>query len=366
MKSHLEQRMTLAATRLGLPKLLIIAIIVAAAIALLYNNFGFSAASTTGIFVSEITYETRPYSGSAPADTTSAISTFNGLPVGSAGYTDGPIQITTLSGINHSIITGGSFLNIGNHFQISFLAETSGTFAIRFGPDFGLGGALLLDGVVLQSRWGQDLWWAGDFANTSQTLTGSPVISAGPHVIDVYGFDGCCDGPMDAQYDFGLGWVTFQVTDTPSLFFSEPFDFPGVEPNLEDPDAAYVVSGGFIRKASSANLSDRRYVRTVLTEYISNDWTYTIDFDNSGDTGDIIFIGLGAGERAPLHVFNEPGNAVFFRIHPTNIISGQIHVAVMSTGLVFHTVENIGNLPSTKSTSFCECHSASVILRVSF
>ncbi|MBI3001708.1 MAG: hypothetical protein HYY46_25115 [Deltaproteobacteria bacterium] len=116
-----------------------------------------------------------------------------------------------------------------------------------------------------------------------------------------------------------------------SLFFAEPFNGPGEGPNLEDPDNAYVVSGGVIRKLSSSGGDDRSYVRTFRTDYRSSDWTYTISFDTSGTGQEIVFIGVGAGERNS-EFFNEPGNAAFFRIHSTSVVSGRIDVAVWRTG----------------------------------
>lgn len=136
------------------------------------------------------------------------------------------------------------------------------------------------------------------------------------------------------------------TADAGALFFSEPFDGPGVGPNLEDADGAFVVSGGVVRKVSTTFNEDRRYVRTVRTDYRSNDWVYTIEFDTRGTGFEIVFIGVGEGVRNSSSN-NEPGNAAFFRIHSKSVVDGRIDVAVMRTGQAgFDALASIGSLPA--------------------
>ena len=53
--------------------------------------------------------------------------------------------------------------------------------------------ALFLDGVALDFK-SNDMWWAGNYNNGSQFLSGSSALSAGNHTLSIYGLEGCCDG----------------------------------------------------------------------------------------------------------------------------------------------------------------------------
>ena len=132
-----------------------------------------------------------------------------------------------------------------------------------------------------------------------------------------------------------------------SLSFIEDFEGTALGPNLEDPDGAYLVDD-VIRKTTPPSTpedpdgTNRSYVRTVRTDYSSIEWTYTIDFDfREIDESEIVFIGVGAGERNPGNDDNEPGNAVFFRIHNQNAQGGAIDVAVVEQG-EFVEIEGLG------------------------
>ncbi len=171
-----------------------------------------AVAAAGGLSTSSITFETRQYLGSPVANSpATAISTFNGLSTGAGGYTNAPMALSAFTGINNQSF-GGSFSNIGYHFHIAFGASGPENLMVRVGPDFGYGGTLLLDGAELQSKW-FDLWWNFNWGS-SQLLTGSAAIAAGAHAIDIYGFEGCCDGPMEGQYslDGGTTWRVFEVS----------------------------------------------------------------------------------------------------------------------------------------------------------
>ena len=128
-----------------------------------------------------------------------------------------------------------------------------------------------------------------------------------------------------------LALLAARVEAVHSLFFSEAFT-TDLGPNLEDLDAAFIVSGGAVQKTSWLGNEARSYVRTIRTDYASSDWVYTIDVNLVGH--DIVFIGVGEGvPNAPGSgpTYNEPRNAIFFRIHSKSFGGGGTHVAVMET-----------------------------------
>src|SRR5581483_7462629 len=67
------------------------------------------------------------------------------------------------------------------------------------------------DGTLVEFR-NNDMWWNGNYNDPTQYLKGTVNITAGAHVIDSYGFEGCCDGPQQAQYSYlGGAYTTFQA-----------------------------------------------------------------------------------------------------------------------------------------------------------
>ncbi|WP_171013475.1 CCXG family PEP-CTERM protein [Chitinivorax sp. B] len=144
-------------------------------------------------------------------------STIDGLvaTVPTAGYCDR--TISTFAGIsNQAVCNGGSYRDIAFHYNIAFGvgAADAGQWSFRLGPDFGKGGAVFLDGVLLAVK-NDDLWWNGNF-NASGELLSTTVgnLVASNHTLDIYGFEGCCDGLQSAQFRIGNGqWTTFSGQD---------------------------------------------------------------------------------------------------------------------------------------------------------
>jgi hypothetical protein len=119
----------------------------------------------------QIVFDTVPWTSGAnnPSSTATAISTFDALTAtASAGY--GCLNVTSLNGLHNQSVSGGGSSNIGYHEAATFVVGPTqvGTWQFRWGPDFGFGGTLLVDGVELQSRW-TDMWWSGGSPTRTNT-----------------------------------------------------------------------------------------------------------------------------------------------------------------------------------------------------
>jgi len=108
--------------------------------------------------------------------------------------------LTTISGLNNRAL-GGANGNYG--WCVSAVLEvtpaTSGTWEFRYGGDFGRGGHLYIREEAVEEDWNDDLWWAGNYANTAETLEGSIALAPGWHRYEALGFEGCCDGATGFQ-----------------------------------------------------------------------------------------------------------------------------------------------------------------------
>lgn len=159
--------------------------------------------------VQSMTMETRYWNG-APFTKTGAgaMAAFDALPTNVPGYTNTPIRVSAL-GRNTTVLPGGALDNIGTRFRI--VLNTTGTkskISFRIGPDYSAGGVMLVDGVEVASNW-SDFWYEGYWSNTASLLTQSGIVlQPGTHVVEVVGFEECCDAPAGAQFDLGggLGW----------------------------------------------------------------------------------------------------------------------------------------------------------------
>lgn len=141
------------------------------------------------------------------------------------GYCDAsPAAFTGLA--NHTTCGGGTTdLAFGFFVDFGVTATQGANFDLRIGPDFGKGGAVFLDGVLLGVRT-DDLWWAGSYGNAAEIFQFSDlVLPAGNHRLAIYGLEACCDGAQQAQYQLGSsGWNTFARTDAlaPQATVPEP------------------------------------------------------------------------------------------------------------------------------------------------
>ncbi len=99
---------------------------------------------------------------------------------------------------------------------ITFYLATPTTFDFRAGVDFGGGGALFVDNTSTFN--GGNMWWANSYGDASQYLALNNVtLSAGDHTLTLYGFEDCCSGNSQLQYEVvggSAGFTSFSSTDT--------------------------------------------------------------------------------------------------------------------------------------------------------
>ncbi len=129
-----------------------------------------------------------------------------------AGY--GSTSIASYDNVSNSGLFGsGSNIAFKSVINFGVSAADAGAWSFRSGVDFGKGGALFLDGVALDVK-SNDMWWAGNYNNASQFLSGSSALSAGNHTLSIYGLEGCCDGGQQVQFKAGNNnFVSFGAKD---------------------------------------------------------------------------------------------------------------------------------------------------------
>ncbi|SHG75214.1 CCXG family PEP-CTERM protein [Massilia sp. CF038] len=123
--------------------------------------------------------------------------------------------------ISHQALFGGnSNFAFKSTIQFSLAAATS--MAVRAGVDFGFGGAMFIDGVAVDFK-SNDMWWSGNYSNPSQFLAGAGALAAGNHTVTIVGFEGCCDGAQQVQFQqAGGNWTSFAGTDGLNGVVPEP------------------------------------------------------------------------------------------------------------------------------------------------
>jgi len=152
-------------------------------------SVGFMAAAANA---SIIDYQTGHYTGSPTFASASDYQTA----VESAVASSPVISVPSYDSINPSLSQLG---NDAFKATISFGVADAGVWSFRSGVDFGLGGAMFLDGVAQTFRT-TDMWWAGSYGNPSQYLAFSAPLSTGNHTITIYGLEWCCSGNQQAQF----------------------------------------------------------------------------------------------------------------------------------------------------------------------
>jgi hypothetical protein len=113
----------------------------------------------------------------------------------------------SLDYISHQGLFGGN-TNFAMKTTVNFGVATAGTWSFRAGVDFGMGGAMFLDGTAVDFK-ANDMWWAGSYGDASQFFASSGALAAGNHVLTVMGFEGCCDGGQQVQFMRSTGLAGF-------------------------------------------------------------------------------------------------------------------------------------------------------------
>lgn len=104
----------------------------------------------------------------------------------------------SLDFVSHQGLFGGNG-NFAMKTTVQFGVAVAGDWSFRAGVDFGLGGAMYLDGVAVDFK-SSDMWWEGNYSNPSQYFAATSTLAAGNHVLTVMGFEGCCDGGQQVQF----------------------------------------------------------------------------------------------------------------------------------------------------------------------
>jgi hypothetical protein len=119
-----------------------------------------------------------------------------------------PVSLSSFDSVNFSLS------NSAFEATIKFDVTAPTTFNFRAGVDLGGGGTMVLDGTAMDTH-GNDMWWAGSYSDSSQYFAGSATLGVGVHTLNIYGFEGCCSGNMQAQFstDGGQTYTSFSSTD---------------------------------------------------------------------------------------------------------------------------------------------------------
>ena len=153
---------------------------------------------TTTYVNDKIKFHTR-YNTSDPTSISSAKALFDAQGDSTYGYgCTHPIQY---SGIQNSSQNPGNVrVNFIAYSTALFTVPTSGTWGVRYGADYGLGGGLYVDGIALDERWDDDLWWGGSDWNNGDVLSGTINLTAGEHKLEIIGAEGGNDGGLTIQF----------------------------------------------------------------------------------------------------------------------------------------------------------------------
>lgn len=145
-----------------------------------------------------IKFHTR-YNTSDPTSISSAKALFDARDDSRNGY--GCAHPAQYIGIQNSNQNPGNVrINFIAYSTALFTVPTSGTWGVRYGADYGLGGGLYVDGVALDERWDEDLWWGGSDWNNSDVLSGTVNLTAGEHKLEIIGAEGGNDGGLTIQF----------------------------------------------------------------------------------------------------------------------------------------------------------------------
>jgi hypothetical protein len=105
------------------------------------------------------------------------------------------IASNALSDVNGAVGGNQTF----SHLTIDF-STLAGNWGFQIAPDAGFGGALYLDGQLIDKKTA-DLWWGGSWSDPTQILSStSNVLVAGAHVFEAYWAEACCNGSIGGRF----------------------------------------------------------------------------------------------------------------------------------------------------------------------
>ena len=128
-----------------------------------------------------------------------------------------------------------------------------------------------------------------------------------------------------------LGAATVSAAEATGPFFAEDFNSAAPNANLFGYEN-FTVAGGVIRSNGMiADHNDRRYIRTVASDYNTRDFRFELTFTTTliNEVG-IMYMGIGRGNKRtdqPGYGYNEPWESLYFRAHTPNIADGFIGIA---------------------------------------
>lgn len=112
--------------------------------------------------------------------------------------------------------------------------------------------------------------------------------------------------------------------------FSENFNAVQQNPHLDGYDRFVVGDGVIRRNGVFQDVNDRRYIRTVATNYNEINFRFELTFTTTTlTTSSVMFMGIGTGDRRQDMSFghNEPWQSLFFRAHVPNLAGGKVSVS---------------------------------------
>jgi hypothetical protein len=130
---------------------------------------------------------------------------------------------------NHSTC-GGKKNYILYYYQAIFYANTEGTWCFRAGIDFGKGGGMYLDDMPIHEIYNDDLWWAHNWNNTTDILSGCKHLKKGWHILEIYGVEWCCDGDQTIQYKSPKDSIWKDLANYNILLYHQPTP---IKPKIE-------------------------------------------------------------------------------------------------------------------------------------
>ena len=170
---------------------------------------------------------------------------------------------------------------------------------------------------------------------------------------------GGCSTPLhsSAKLDGASQWDDDSTLDG-GFMEGDDSETTATELVWEDADGAFHFDSGFRRTGNEPGQStNRHYMRTVRSDFVSADWTFQLTFHTSANApDDIIFIGLG--EAVPDSTsFDEPRNSLNFRIHQGTTAFGtgwDVDVMAHDIGHLHWTYSNqaVGYLPGAEGGTF--------------